>query len=76
VDGNVRLRIVKPCTRCKITTTDQATGEVAGVEPLKTLKSFRWSKELQGVLFGQNAILMEGLGGEMRVGQRLEVVWK
>jgi uncharacterized protein YcbX len=76
VDGDVRLRIVKPCTRCKITTTDQSTGEVASVEPLKTLKSFRWSKELQGVLFGQNAILMEGLGREMRVGQRLEVIWK
>jgi len=76
MDGDARLRIVKPCTRCTITTTDQTTGEVAGVEPLKTLKSFRWSKELQGVLFGQNAIVMAGMGREMRVGQRLEVIWK
>ena len=37
VDG-VTLRIVKPCTRCSITTTDQAAGAVDGVEPLETLR--------------------------------------
>jgi uncharacterized protein YcbX len=71
-----RLRIVKPCTRCKITTIDQASGEVTGEEPLQTLKTFRFSRELRGVLFGQNAIVIAGAGGVLNVGQTLEVSWK
>ena len=73
-DG-VRLRIVKPCTRCKITTTDQLTGEVTGEEPLTTLKSYRWSEALRGVMFGQNVISI-GAGGALKQGQDLQVVWK
>jgi uncharacterized protein len=48
---------VKPCTRCIITTTDQASGVVQGEEPLRTLKSYRWDDALRGVTFGQNAIV-------------------
>jgi len=75
-DGDVRLRLVKPCTRCKITTTDQATADVMGAEPLATLKSYRWSRELNGAMFGQNAIIAGGIGAELRVGQRLAITWK
>ena len=74
--GDLRLRIVKPCARCKITTTEQSTGEVMGEEPLRTLKSYRWSQELRGVLFGQNVIATSGIGAALKVGQDLEVVWK
>lgn len=74
-DG-VSIRLVKPCTRCAITTTDQETGERDGVEPLQTLKSFRFDRSLRGVTFGQNAIPIEGVGRELRVGQEFEVVWK
>jgi uncharacterized protein len=56
-NGQVRLRIVKPCTRCIITTTDQASGVVQGEEPLRTLKSYRWDDALRGVTFGQNAVV-------------------
>jgi MOSC domain-containing protein len=56
---NVRLRAVKPCTRCAITTTDQDRGAVDGAEPLRTLRTYRWSKELRGVAFGQNLIVLE-----------------
>ena len=35
IDGVV-LKLVKPCTRCQVTTIDQATARV-GVEPLRTL---------------------------------------
>ena len=35
--GEVELRLVKPCTRCVITTTDQTRGERDGAEPLRTL---------------------------------------
>jgi uncharacterized protein YcbX len=37
MDGVV-LRLVKPCTRCQVTTTDQATARV-GVEPLPARRS-------------------------------------
>ncbi len=40
----MRLRIVKPCTRCIITTTDQATAVPQGDEPLRTLKTYRWDR--------------------------------
>ena len=69
----VCLRVVKPCTRCKITTTNQLTGEVEGDEPLRTLKGYRWSDDLMGVTFGQNVIIAAGQGRELRRGQILEI---
>jgi uncharacterized protein YcbX len=38
--GEVAFRVVKPCARCTVTTTDQETGE-RGREPLRTLARFR-----------------------------------
>lgn len=72
----IRLRLVKPCTRCKITTTNQDSGEVEGEEPLATLKTYRYDATLKGVLFAQNAIVIEGAGRILRRGQSLEVHWK
>ena len=74
-DG-VCLRVVKACTRCSITTTNQATGEVEGDEPLRTLKSYRYSKALKGVMFGQNAIVVEGAGRTLQVGEELDIIWR
>jgi uncharacterized protein len=71
VDGELRLRIIKPCTRCSITTVKQASGEFMGPEPLKTLKTYRWSRELRGSQFGQNVIIVSGVDGELKVGQEL-----
>jgi uncharacterized protein YcbX len=76
IDGDVTLRLVKPCTRCKITTTDQASGEVKGPEPLLTLRQYRWNADLRGVTFAQNAIIVSGVGSVLRVGQRLGIRWK
>lgn len=67
----LRLRIVKPCTRCIVTTTDQASGEQQGAEPLRTLRGYRQSRELKGVAFGQNAIVIDA--GTLRNGQQLTV---
>jgi uncharacterized protein YcbX len=39
--GDTKLYAVKKCTRCKVTTVDQAKGEVNNEEPLRTLHSFR-----------------------------------
>ena len=69
--GGVRLRRVKPCTRCRITTTNQATGEVEGEEPLRTLKHYRWDAALKGVAFGQNLIVVAGSGERLGVGTEL-----
>ncbi|HTU68478.1 MAG TPA: MOSC N-terminal beta barrel domain-containing protein [Steroidobacteraceae bacterium] len=74
-DG-VTIRLVKPCARCAITTTDQQTGERDGVEPLQTLREFRFDRKLRGVLFGQNAIPVAGAGSDLRVGQQFEIVWR
>jgi uncharacterized protein YcbX len=71
--GGVRLRRAKPCARCIVTTTDQSTGTRDGDEPLRTLAQFRFDRELKGVVFGQNLILIDGLGAQLRVGQELEV---
>lgn len=54
--GVVELSLVKPCTRCVVTTLDQSTGEKKGVEPLRTLANFRFSPEYKGVLFAENAV--------------------
>lgn len=66
--GEVTLRMVKPCLRCAITTTDQQRGERDGEEPLRTLKDYRFDRELRGVAFGQNAIVVTGLGYSLTVG--------
>ena len=60
IDGVV-LKPVKPCTRCEVTTTDQATAR-RGAEPLATLSSYRRDDRLAGVTFGMNAIVVEGAG--------------
>ena len=72
--GAVRLRRVKPCTRCSITTTNQATGVVEGDEPLRTLKTYRWDATLRGVSFGQNLIVVSGAGEPLRRGMALRAV--
>jgi MOSC domain-containing protein len=72
VADGVRLRRAKPCARCIVTTTDQATGTRDSDEPLRTLAKFRFDRELKGVLFGQNMILIDGVGARLRVGQELQ----
>jgi uncharacterized protein YcbX len=66
IEGIV-LKPVKPCTRCQVTTTDQATGHV-GVEPLRTLGGYRMDERLGGVTFGMNTIVIEGAGRDLRAG--------
>jgi uncharacterized protein YcbX len=65
--GPIRMKLVKPCTRCQITTTDQETAERAS-EPLATLATYRMNVALDGVTFGVNAIPTTGAGETLRVG--------
>lgn len=70
-NGEVCLRLVKPCTRCKITTTNQETGVVEGDEPLLTLAKYRRSLQLKGVTFGYNAVIVIGEDSILRVGGKM-----
>jgi uncharacterized protein len=65
--GAAVLKLVKPCTRCVITATDQTLGE-RGVNPLPVLKSFRFNRALSGVTFGENAVPIAGLGSCIELG--------
>lgn len=65
--GEAQFRAVKPCARCQVTTTDQASGEVRGPEPLKTLSTFRDSAK--GILFGVNLTI--ATHGTVRLGDTL-----
>ncbi len=65
--GDVVLRMVKPCTRCEVTTIDQATA-VRGEEPLLTLGRYRHHAALRGITFGMNAIVVGGAGSTLAVG--------
>ena len=64
VSGDVTLKMVKPCTRCQVTTIDQKTLE-RGVEPLRTLAAYRHNALLDGVAFGMNAIVTAGSGATL-----------
>ncbi len=67
--GAVEFRVVKPCGRCVVTTTDQITGEV-GSQPLKMLgRRRRFGQQL---VFGQNMI-PDG-PGLIRAGDFVEVL--
>ena len=67
--GAVPFRVVKPCGRCVVTTTDQITGQ-RGRQPLKMLgRRRRFGKEL---VFGQN--LIPDSGGIIRVGDPVEIL--
>jgi uncharacterized protein YcbX len=67
--GPVELDMAGRCARCATTTTDQETG-ARGVEPLRTLATFR--REGAEVMFGQNA--NHRGTGEIAVGMPVEVL--
>ena len=66
--GGLRMRVVKPCARCVITTTDQVTTERTR-EPLQTLATYR---NVNGqVMFGQNVV--HETVGQLRIGDEVVV---
>jgi uncharacterized protein YcbX len=72
--GGITFRCVKPCARCAITTTNQATASV-GKEPLRTLATFRRGGihvpgPVRGAAyFGQN--VTHDAAGVIRVGDTI-----
>jgi uncharacterized protein YcbX len=67
--GEVELTITKPCVRCAIPLVDPVTAET-GVEPLRTLATYRRKPDSSKVLFGQNALVTKA--GVLRVGDAVE----
>ncbi|MFE8069638.1 MOSC domain-containing protein [Marinobacteraceae bacterium S3BR75-40.1] len=68
--GNVLMRCVKPCSRCVMTTVDPDTGQPdPDKEPLRTLGRHRRTPD--GVIFGQNAIHLNGR--EIRIGDAVKL---
>jgi uncharacterized protein len=66
------FHVVKPCSRCVVTTINQDTAE-KNDEPLRMLSTYRIQNNK--VMFGQN-LLHEGVG-TIKVGNELEVLeWK
>ena len=72
--GPVRLRLVKPCTRCTIPSIDQRSGMPA-TDPAPALREFRFDAALRGVTFGENAVIDIGAGAEIRRGSRCRVTF-
>lgn len=64
--GEAGFRMAKPCGRCQVTTTDQATGEITSPEPLSVLGQYR-NDPVFGTLFGMNAVSLTE-GAIVRVG--------
>ena len=62
--GETIFRAVKRCARCQVTTTDQASGDVRGPEPLQTLGTYRDTPD--GPIFGMNLVPVKL--GTVRVG--------
>ncbi len=70
--GDIKFAVVKPCSRCIITTIDQTKGTKNVLkEPLRTLGSFRQFGD-QGVMFGENMVPYRG--GILKVGDKLEIL--
>ena len=74
--GPVRLRLVKPCTRCSIPNVDPLTTATSN-QPGDTLAAYRADPRLKGgVTFGMNAVVVAGLEHLLRVGQKATAQWK
>ena len=69
--GDLEFRVVKPCSRCIMTTVDPQTGERdADREPFATLQKYR--SEADGAMFGQN--LVNDGNGRLEVGMPVTIL--
>jgi hypothetical protein len=74
-EGEVVLRLVKPCTRCSMPSNDPDAG-TAGTEPGDTLATFRADARMNGAItFGMNAVIVSGIDCVLRVGQTVRARW-
>jgi uncharacterized protein len=67
--GDVEMGIAKPCVRCAIPLVDPLRAET-GIEPLRTLATYRRKPDSSKVLFGQKAVVVKP--GTLRVGDAVQ----
>ena len=68
-EGEVELRLVKPCTRCSVPNIDPATAQ-SSPEVGDTLAAYRADPRVGGaVTFGMNAIVVRGFEHTLQAGQ-------
>jgi uncharacterized protein len=71
-DGPVALKLVKPCGRCTIPDVNPATAE-QGHSVADTMRAYRTNERIGGALaFGQNAVIVSGVGHRLRVGASVQ----
>lgn len=69
-DGEVTLRLVKPCVRCSIPDVNPKSGQADGAVSA-TLASYRADARVNGqITFGINAIIEQGLERRLSVGSK------
>jgi uncharacterized protein YcbX len=74
-DRAVRIKPVKPCTRCTIPDVDPATAQTSTVVA-DTLRAYRANERVGGgITFAMNAIVLEGFDATLRVGQGVTARW-
>ncbi|MGH1461317.1 MAG: MOSC domain-containing protein [Neptuniibacter sp.] len=70
--GEVEFEVVKPCSRCVMTTYNPETADtIAGGEPIKTLANYRLGPDSE-VYFGQNLVALNE--EQIRLGDPIEVL--
>jgi uncharacterized protein len=75
-DSTAVIETVKPCARCPIPNIDPATAE-SNPAVSDALQSYRQDPRLNGAItFGMNAIVIEGDGQFLRVGQPVGADWR
>jgi uncharacterized protein YcbX len=75
-DGEVVLRLVKPCVRCTVPGVDPDSGE-QGQAVSDVLASFRADARMDGgITFGMNAVIVDGFDRTLRVGQAVRGAYR
>ena len=71
-DGEIQLKLVKPCSRCPIPDIDPATAISTPVVG-DTLRGYRRDPRLDGAItFGMNAIVLQGAGAALKTGLNVQ----
>lgn len=74
--SEIHLLPVKPCTRCSIPDIDPLTAQISPAVG-DVLRTYRQDRRLDGAItFGMNAIIRQGEGYMLRVGQSFAADWQ
>jgi uncharacterized protein YcbX len=75
-DGPIRLKLVKPCSRCSIPDVDPQTADT-GHAVGDVLAAYRADARLDGAItFGMNAVIVEGIECALKVGLAGEATYR